>query len=67
MFQHPSPWRRSRCRSTVGATETKKTPRKPGAPPKVFHKLSTALTGASPVDVSFENETVHGKVRETTL
>jgi hypothetical protein len=45
------------------ATETKKTPRKK-AVPKVFHKLSTALSGAAPVDVSFENETVHGKVSE---
>jgi hypothetical protein len=44
------------------ATETKKTPRK-RATPKVFHKLSTALSGAAPVDVSFENDTVHGKVR----
>ncbi|KAI4850078.1 hypothetical protein E4T44_02957 [Aureobasidium sp. EXF-8845] len=42
------------------ATETKKTPRKK-AVPKVFHKLSTALSSAAPVDVSFENETVHGK------
>jgi hypothetical protein len=45
------------------ATETKKTPRKK-AVPKVFHKLSTALSSAAPVDVSFENETVHGKVSE---
>jgi hypothetical protein len=47
MFQHHNPWRRSRCHSAVGPTETKKTPKKPGAPPKVFHKLSTALLSTS--------------------
>ena len=44
------------------ATETKKTPRKPRPAAKPFNKLSTALSGAAPVDVTFENETVHGKV-----
>jgi hypothetical protein len=43
------------------ATETKKSPRK-RAPAKQFNKLSTALSGAAPVDVAFENDTVHGKV-----
>lgn len=43
------------------ATETKKTPRK-RAPAKQFNKLSAALSGAAPVDVSFENDSVHGKV-----
>lgn len=43
------------------ATETKKTPRKRAAP-KQFNLLSTALGGAGPIDVSYENETVHGKV-----
>ncbi|KAI4761580.1 hypothetical protein E4T52_06331 [Aureobasidium sp. EXF-3400] len=42
------------------ATEVKKTPRK-RAPAKQFNKLSTALSGAAPVDVAFENDTVHGK------
>jgi hypothetical protein len=46
------------------ATDVKKTPRKPRGPPKVFTKLSTALSGAAAVDVSFENDTVHGKVSE---
>lgn len=40
----------------------KKTPRKPRAPPKPFNKLSTALSGAAPVDVTYENETVQSKV-----
>jgi hypothetical protein len=46
------------------ATEAKKTPRK-RAPAKQFNKLSTALSGAAPVDVAFENDTVHGKVRKS--
>lgn len=45
------------------ATESKKTPRKRG-PPKQFTQLSTTLGGAAPVDVSYENETVHGKVNK---
>ncbi|KAH0287351.1 hypothetical protein KCU62_g6028, partial [Aureobasidium sp. EXF-3399] len=40
-------------------TETKKTPRK-RAPAKQFTQLSSTL-GAGPVDVSYENETIHGK------
>ncbi|KAG9682112.1 hypothetical protein KCU95_g16903, partial [Aureobasidium melanogenum] len=40
----------------------KKTPRKPRAPPKPFSKLSTALSGAAPVDVTYENETVQSKI-----
>ncbi|CAD0114303.1 unnamed protein product [Aureobasidium uvarum] len=42
------------------ATEVKKTPRK-RAPAKVFNKLSTALSSAAPVDVTFENDTVQSK------
>lgn len=44
------------------ATETKKTPRK-RAPAKQFTQLPGTL-GAGPVDVSYENETIHGKVNE---
>ncbi|KAG9851816.1 hypothetical protein KCU98_g7162, partial [Aureobasidium melanogenum] len=43
-------------------TGVKKTPRKPRAPPKPFNKLSTALSGASPVDVTYENDTVQSKI-----
>ncbi|KAI4729585.1 hypothetical protein E4T49_02704 [Aureobasidium sp. EXF-10728] len=45
---------------TTPATEVKKTPRKRAAP-KVYNKLSTAVSNAAPVDVSFENDTVHSK------
>ncbi|KAG9560226.1 hypothetical protein KCU71_g9105, partial [Aureobasidium melanogenum] len=43
-------------------TAVKKTPRKPRAPPKSFNKLSTALSGAAPVDVTYENDTVQSKI-----
>ncbi|KAG9745395.1 hypothetical protein KCU73_g7895, partial [Aureobasidium melanogenum] len=43
-------------------TGVKKTPRKPRAPPKSFNKLSTALSGAAPVDVTYENDTVQSKI-----
>lgn len=45
------------------ATESKKTPRK-RAPAKQFSKLPIALNGAAPIDVSYENDTVHGKVNK---
>lgn len=48
------------------ATETKKTPRKRAAA-KQYTQLSTALGGAAPVDVSYENETVHGKVNKLKI
>ncbi|KAH0369284.1 hypothetical protein KCU65_g3397, partial [Aureobasidium melanogenum] len=42
-------------------TEVKKTPRKPRAPPKAFNQLSTAVGGASLIDVTYENETLLSK------
>lgn len=44
------------------ATEVKKTPRKPRAPPKPFNQLSTAVSGAALIDVTYENETTLSKV-----
>lgn len=44
------------------ATGVKKTPRKPRAPPKPFNQLSTAVSGAALIDVTYENETTLSKV-----
>ncbi|KAK6003693.1 hypothetical protein QM012_009464 [Aureobasidium pullulans] len=43
------------------ATEVKKTPRKPRAPAKPFNQLSTVLSVAALIDVTYENETVLSK------
>ncbi|KAG9562187.1 hypothetical protein KCU71_g4761, partial [Aureobasidium melanogenum] len=42
-------------------TGVKKTPRKPRAPPKPFNQLSTSVSGAALIDVTYENETVLSK------
>ncbi|KAI5201175.1 hypothetical protein E4T39_05373 [Aureobasidium subglaciale] len=47
--------------STPATAVKPKTPR-PRPIPKVFKKLSTAVSGAAPVDVTYENESVHSKL-----
>ncbi|KAI5269091.1 hypothetical protein E4T47_07276 [Aureobasidium subglaciale] len=47
--------------STPATAVKAKTPR-PKPTPKVFKKLSISVSGAAPVDVTYENESVHSKV-----